>query len=356
MRYDTIDYVCKGGEAVYGYIRTYAPELKVREQEYYRAAYCGLCRAMGECTGQRSRLTLSYDFTFFALMRMAITGEPAATRRRRCLLHPFRRRPMMEISDPLILSAYASALLVYHKNRDDRADERGGKRLRATLLAPYTRGLRRDVRRHYESLDDEVAAIMARLSELEASLPPSVDRPAEVFGELMAYLLSWRLEGGEQTLAKTIGRHVGRWVYIIDAADDFEEDVKKGRYNPLACLYNDPNMATLPEHKRQEIRTALTAELAGLESALDLMEITDRDLDGVLKNILYYGMPAMAEKVLFGDKNTPSEPEVGNGEEMAATEKKKKTLCGYESKSEFCCDCCAECCCELGCEACDGPC
>jgi hypothetical protein len=290
----------KGGEAVYGYIRTYTPELKVREQEYYRAAYCGLCRAMGKCTGQCSRLTLSYDFTFFALMRMALTGETSTARRRRCLLHPLRRRPMIEPCDALTLSAHASALLVYHKNRDDRADERGGKRLRATLLSPYTRGLRRRTRRELSRMDDEVAAIMTRLSELEASRPPSVDRPAEVFGELMAYLLSWGLDGREQTLAKTIGRHVGRWVYILDAADDFKEDVKKRRYNPLACLYNDPNMTTLPEHKRQEIRTALTVELVGIENALDLVDISVPDLNGVLKNILYQGMPAAVDKVLFG--------------------------------------------------------
>ena len=56
---------------MYGYIRTFDPELKVREQEYYRAVYCGLCRTMGKCTGQCSRMTLSYDFTLFALVRMA---------------------------------------------------------------------------------------------------------------------------------------------------------------------------------------------------------------------------------------------------------------------------------------------
>ena len=340
---------------MYGYIRTYTPELKVREQEYYRAAYCGLCRAMGKCTGQCSRLTLSYDFTFFALMRMALTGETPTARRRRCLLHPLRRRPMIEPCDALTLSAYASALLVYHKNLDDRTDERGGKRLRATLLVPYTRGLRCRARRELSRMDDDVAVIMTRLSELEATRVPSVDRPAEVFGELMACLLSWGLEGREQTLAKTIGRHVGRWVYIVDAADDFDEDVKKGRYNPLACLYNDLNMTTLPDHKRQEIRTALTAELVGIENALDLLDIGDPDMCGVLKNILYQGMPAMADKVLFGDKNTPPELKTGDGEEIAAAEKKKK-FCGYESKSEFCCDFCCECCGYIGCEICDGPC
>ena len=75
---------------MYGYLRIHAPELKVREQEYYRAVYCGLCRTMGKCTGQCSRMTLSYDFTLFALVRMALTGETAAFRRRRCMAHPTR--------------------------------------------------------------------------------------------------------------------------------------------------------------------------------------------------------------------------------------------------------------------------
>ena len=80
----------KEGSLMYGYVRTHAPELKVREQEYYRAVYCGLCRTMGKCTGQCSRMTLSYDFTYFALVRMALTGSFPAIKARRCLAHPFR--------------------------------------------------------------------------------------------------------------------------------------------------------------------------------------------------------------------------------------------------------------------------
>ena len=55
---------------MFGYIKTYPPELKVREQEYYRAVYCGLCRTMGKCTGQCSRMALSYDFAFLVMLRL----------------------------------------------------------------------------------------------------------------------------------------------------------------------------------------------------------------------------------------------------------------------------------------------
>ena len=55
-----------------GYIRTSQGELRVREYEVYRALYCGLCKHMGKCTGQCSRMTLSYDFVFLAALRSII--------------------------------------------------------------------------------------------------------------------------------------------------------------------------------------------------------------------------------------------------------------------------------------------
>ena len=287
---------------MYGYVRTHAPELKVREQEYYRAVYCGLCRTMGKCTGQCSRMTLSYDFTFFALVRMALTGERIEIERRRCLAHPTRKRPMAKPNEDLALCACTSAILAYHKIRDDLRDERGMKRTAATVAAPFVDSIRRRaMKRGYTDADRRVDLAMRKLCELEASRPPSVDEPATLFGELMATLLGYGLEGNQAKLARSIGLHVGRFVYILDAADDYAEDVRKGRYNPLACLYGDPSMTELSDRKRGELKIALLSELTELERAFDLLDTADDpDLTGLLSNILYEGLPRQAERVLFG--------------------------------------------------------
>ncbi len=286
---------------MYGYVRTHTPELKVREQEYYRAVYCGLCRTMGKCTGQCSRMTLTYDFTFFALVRMAITGERPTFVPRRCGVHPTRRRPMAEPNDSLRLCAYLSAILICHKVRDDQRDEQGVGRAAATLAGPYCNALRRRaLKQGFGETDARVAAAMASLSELEAARIPSVDEPADVFGELMAALLAHGLAGRQAVLAAEIGRHIGRWVYIVDAADDFDEDVKRGRYNPFACLYADPDIKTLSPDRREAIRKSLLSELADLEPAFDLLDVSDDpDLGGLLSNILYMGLPRAADRVLL---------------------------------------------------------
>ncbi len=285
---------------MYGYVRIYAPELKVREQEYYRAVYCGLCRTMGKCTGQCSRATLSYDITFFALVRKALVRESITVRRRRCVAHPLRRRPMAEPDETLSLCACLSAILAYHKMKDDRADERGKKRVVATVATPYLASLRRRARRRgHADADDRVAAVMQALHDLEERRPMSVDEPADLFGELMAALLSVGLEDDRATLANAIGRHIGRWIYILDAADDFEEDVRRERYNPFACLYRDPDMRALSRERRESIRLSLHGELIGLERAFDLLDTDeDRDLRGILTNILYETLPREIDRVL----------------------------------------------------------
>ena len=77
---------------MFGYVRAYKPELKVKEYELYRASYCGLCRSMGKCTGQCSRMTLSYDFAFLAIFRFALLGGELSFDKKRCLAHPFEKR------------------------------------------------------------------------------------------------------------------------------------------------------------------------------------------------------------------------------------------------------------------------
>lgn len=122
---------------MFGYVRVRRSELRVREYEYYQSIYCGLCRRMGQCTGQCSRLSLSYDLAYLALLRMALTGEKTVIRERRCIAHPFHKRKMMEPGDALTYAARVSALLTYEKCRDDVADSRGFRRLRARFRAAF---------------------------------------------------------------------------------------------------------------------------------------------------------------------------------------------------------------------------
>lgn len=302
------------GDAMFGYIRTYDPELRLREMDVYRGVYCGLCRAQGKCTGQCSRLMLSYDLAFMALVRVALTDEVVKPEPRRCPAHPLHRRPIAPPSPALSLTALSSALLSWHKLEDDKQDERGGKYLRAMLATPIAGGARRRALRRTVTeppgtdgmtdgagLDTCIAGYMQQLREMEAEGPMSVDAPAQLFGELLSGVLSWGLTGDRARIAQEIALHTGRWIYILDAADDYAEDIRRGRYNPFRCLYRD-EAPTLSEERREEIRLSLVHECRCILDALDLLDIRDRNAEGVIRNILCEGMPRVARKTLFPDE------------------------------------------------------
>ena len=119
---------------MFGYIKPNIPELKVKDNELYKATYCGLCRTMGKCTGCASKFTLSYDFAFFALVRMALEKTKAQVKMRRCMVHPFKKRPIMEMNSVLEYSAKSSVILTRLKLKDNVNDSHGISRLKAKIV------------------------------------------------------------------------------------------------------------------------------------------------------------------------------------------------------------------------------
>lgn len=282
---------------MFGYIKIDKPECKIREYEYYRGVYCGLCRALGKCGGQCARLTLTYDFAFLALVRMALTDEKPSFYKKRCIAHPLRRHTEAKPNASLEFCARASLLLSYHKLLDDLTDERGRQHFRARMLSPALRGMSRRAAEGYEALEKSIAERLSALSALEKDPPVSLDRPALLFGSVAADILAFGLEGEKARVASAVGAAVGKWVYLIDALDDLEEDIRLGRYNPIALVYGEK-----PPQKEamEEIGLALDACLAEASAALDLIEFPDRDMRALTENILHFGMPSVIKK--FNEK------------------------------------------------------
>lgn len=282
---------------MFGYIRIFEPELKIREYQCYRGAYCGLCREMGKCTGLCSRLTLRYDAAAMVCLRMAVRGTVPNYTEKRCFLHPFTKAPVLERCEETRTVACMMAVLAYHKCRDDLADERGFHRLGAALAYPYFAYLRRRARKRMPKIDDIAARGMQEFAKAERQAEHSADIPANAFGELMGALLAYDTEGEQRAVLHALGKSMGRWVYLLDAAEDFEKDAKKGRFNALGVLYGG---SELTQEQRKTLDTLLIGELADAVAALDLVDFEGReDLCAVVYNILRLGMPAQADTVLY---------------------------------------------------------
>ncbi|MBR6513275.1 MAG: hypothetical protein IKT46_00435 [Clostridia bacterium] len=269
---------------MFGYITPMTEELKVRENELYKSIYCGLCSAMGEHICTSNRLTLSYDIVFLALVRACVTGENISVKKKRCMVHPIIPKNRANIPETLKYCASASALLTYYKVLDDINDK---PTLKARLKQPSARRFRKKA--GLPSLDRVIATHLAELSSLEKS-GGSLDRNADCFGRVLGEVFSYGLDCPE---LRDMGVHIGRWIYIIDAAEDLEKDRKSGEYNPLSCY------DVLP---KEAIAVACTLELEAAYNAFNSIEVKNTELKPIINNILTLGMPRAQNKIT-GDKN-----------------------------------------------------
>jgi hypothetical protein len=269
---------------MFGYVTPKTEELLVKEHNLYKSIYCGLCKAMGKRVCHESRMTLSYDVVFLVLIRLRLSGEAVSFRAERCAASPFRKKAVMERNHALDYGAAAGALLAYHNLADDAADKRGFRRAIAVTL----RGMAKRMRRKADlpALDAVLSERMAELAAWEKSGEATADGVADVFGRLLAEVFGYGLEGTDKRLSEAVGYHVGKWIYLLDAADDYEKDGRRGEFNPL------------PERDVASLRCALNLELDAASRAMELMPDGDPGIKRILENILYRGMPAKMEKIL----------------------------------------------------------
>jgi hypothetical protein len=189
-------------------------------------------------------------------------------------------------------TAAAAALLVYYNLKDDVADKKGIRKLGAALLLPATGSVRKK-NMGDGKLDGVIADALALISRDEKAEATSPYACAETFGILLGAVFADGAEEAHRKPLFEIGRRVGRWIYLLDAADDAEKDAKKKNYNPFV-LGGD----YLREDFSENMEIALNCELSFAAEELKKLPITDPGLKNILENILYFGMPATAEKVL----------------------------------------------------------
>ena len=269
---------------MFGYVREFAPELKVKELALYKAVYCGLCKCMGKTTGCISRLSLSYDVTFLAVVRLALEKTHYTIKEKRCLLHPLKKKPMMEQNSVLEYCASVSAILTYGKLSDDVSDKKGIMNAVSRVSRGVFKGAKK--RAGLDDLSEKVSEHLKLLNECEKNRTASVDIPSDIFGNLTADILSYGLEGEIAVIARNIGFFTGKWIYAIDALDDMKDDYKSGSYNPFCIMYGE----SLPESNSEMIKGAFMHWLAQIEVSVDLIDFDDDSLKGIIYNILYYGM------------------------------------------------------------------
>lgn len=260
---------------MFGYVVANRVGLNQAQLERYQAAYCGLCRTIGQRHGQAARLCLTYDMTFLVLLLDSL-GEPEQhIGNNACLMHPFQKREWHQ-SRWTEYSADMNVALAYYNCLDDWQDDHNpAKYAAAKALYPALKRVKKTFPQQCQLIEE----CLAQLSQFEREKSADLDGAAGCFGRLMAGLFAVGDAFWKPTLA-AIGDQLGRFIYVMDAVLDEKEDEKKGRYNPVAAFRQ--------KNGGFEAQTVLEMLIGECTMAFEQLPL-EQDLD-LLRNILYSGV------------------------------------------------------------------
>ncbi|MBR2950146.1 MAG: hypothetical protein IKC46_09795 [Lachnospiraceae bacterium] len=265
---------------MFGYIIVNKQEMKFREYDCYRSYYCGLCRELKSRYGLTGQMTLSFDMTFLVVLLTGLYEPETVKSSCKCIAHPFEKHPT-SINRFTEYAADMNILLSYYKCLDDWTDER--KLLKLTTGA-FLKKKNAYVTKQYPKKAEKIYTLLEQIHLYEKTKEANLDLASGCFGEIMAEIFAWREDEWEQILRR-MGFYLGKFIYLMDAYEDREKDLKSGNYNPFLLLQQHMENEETFEKQAYTILEMMMAECSRAFEQLPILEHVE-----ILRNILYSGI------------------------------------------------------------------
>ena len=286
---------------MFGYVTIHKKEMKIKDYEMYKAVYCGLCKQLGKDYSFLTRFLLNYDCTFFSVFAMAAENTCPNIKKGRCVFNPTKR--CNYCSDTNKIQSKSAALLVlmsYFKLLDNIGDSGFFKKLIFTLIRPFFSSWKKKAKRNYPEYYDACEKMYIDQLTAEKS-GAEIDESAEPTAALLKFVFS--LEAPDEKVKpafEQFGYHLGKWIYLMDAACDIDDDIKHKSFNPI---YNKTG-------KSKEESAEFSLEL--LSHSVYLLTTAYRLIDknrfeAILDNIVLLGLTNKQKELLESGKEKNNE-------------------------------------------------
>ena len=281
---------------MFGYLQPDKSELRIKEDELYKSVYCGLCRHLGRDYGFMAKMTLSYDCTVFAMLALSLENNNCKVNKASCTLNPAKKCLYCSSdSKAFELAGALSVIMAYYKMSDTISDSGLFKRIGAGTGRLLLSRSYRKASGAYPSIDAIASKMIDKQYEAEANcvgLDESSEATAKGVSQVCRMLSD---DPSVQQILEVFGYYVGRWVYLMDAADDLEKDIKHHNFNPFIPKYNETGKNT--EETMLYCNEVLNLTVSQIVLSYDLLPV-DR-FSPILDNVVYNGIPAQQKLRLF---------------------------------------------------------
>ena len=249
---------------------------------------------LGKHYGILSRFTLSYDFTFLALLNMSLKDSCAQIEQKRCAFNPLKKCNYCKADDDLEMPSAAAMIMTYYKLLDNIADEKGIKKIGYLCLKPVLKSANKKATLKYPQIEKIVSDYIKEQATLEKDDCKEFDRIAHPTAKALAEILMLCSEDNSQKrVLERIGYCLGRYIYLMDAFCDLESDIKTGSYN------------VLKNKKKDEIKDFVASQIYfSINEASKAFELLDiKKYKSILGNIIYLGLEQTFKKEQNNEKS-----------------------------------------------------
>jgi hypothetical protein len=267
---------------MFGYVKTDMPNMYVKDTVLYKAMYCGLCKGIGCSCGMKGRLLLNYDLTFLSLFVHNVLNIDVEVEKQRCIIHHIKKRPVAVPDDVTKRIAALNVILAHHKFNDDVIDSGKGRFGRAFFRSSYKKAKKSE-----PILDSIVEKHYKELLKYEKTNGDSIDLAADPFATMMQELVKVLVGEMADESILSLAYDLGKWVYLIDALDDFNKDKKKGNFNVFVNSYpNIDRKESLIKEKGSELIFVFGTILNNINLAVSKLKFNfNHDLIDNIENI-----------------------------------------------------------------------
>ena len=276
---------------MFGYVRPDTPYLYVKDQTLHQAMYCGVCKGIGKSCGQLARFGLSYDVAFLSAILHNLLGQDVTINRQHCLTHCIRVREMAEVDELTKELGALNVELAYYKCVDDVLDGDKGSAKKLIFLRGHKRA-----QKQYPAMCNIVREYMQAQGKTEQDKTDSIDRAADASATMLARISDHFLQEKRTEESYALFYNLGKWVYLIDALDDYDKDLKKQSYNPFRLAYHAESKQALIAQQGEELNFIFGTLFTDIRERLERLTMGfNRDL---VNNVLLRGLPMQTKKVL----------------------------------------------------------
>ena len=279
---------------MFGYVVPDKMNMFMKDYYGYRAFYCGLCKSIGKRCSQLMRINTTYDMTFLNILAHGVMDIEIEMKMGKCVLNMVQKKLIAQNDTLTEKIVDIGTILAHYKCVDDIIDDKSlsKKFIDRTIIRRHYK----KAKKLYPELDAYIELKYRELADAEKAKCDSIDRISHYFGEIMVRIGETVFEDKYTAEISNLLYNLGKWIYLADAIDDIDDDFKQKMYNVFLCNYEYKDKQTFLEEKKDTLEFVMMSCYNTICNDFDKIEV--KKYEGILTNILWYGMLNSTKELL----------------------------------------------------------